>query len=204
MPFDAQAARNLSRRMHSLQDCLAVMKRAVVQAAQAGDLEITVGLSELLPVVAGQSTNNAAFLIDFLSHQGREAWAEAVKQATRAGYHVRPAWGRLDAGPALEGLTLAWRSVPDDEVPSASTTLLMPAQHALDMSRLAQSQVRWVEAQQATIQRAAQAGRGKVSLDDALPSDAPAWTQRRDILHRAGFTTELIQSDNGATLVVSW
>jgi hypothetical protein len=59
MPFDAESARAISRRVHSLHDCLFVFKQAVVQAAQAGEFEVTVGLSDSLPVVAGQSTRHA-------------------------------------------------------------------------------------------------------------------------------------------------
>lgn len=205
MPFDAQSARALSRRMHSLHDCLAVMKRAIVQAAQAGEYEVTVGLSELLPVVAGQSTNNAAFLTDFLARQGREAWAEAVRHAARAGYQVRPAWGRVDTGAALEGLTLSWRSaLVEREPPGTAPPLLMPAWHALEASEAEQVHVRWVEAQHEAIQRAAQAGQDSVTLDDALPASAPAWAKRREILQRAGFDTELIAGEGVVRLVVSW
>jgi hypothetical protein len=203
MPFDAHAARALSRRMHTLQDCLAVMKQAIVQAAQAGEYEVTVGLSELLPAQAGQSTNNAAFLVQFLARAKREAWSAAVVQAQRAGYSVRPAWGRTDRGPALEGLTLAWRGAPLEAVPEEAP-LLMPAAHALAMSEAEQAHVRWVEAQREAIQRAAQQGQLSVSLDDATPANAPAWTRRREILQRAGFSTELIPAEGGATLVVSW
>jgi hypothetical protein len=99
MTFDAQTARALSRRIHSVQDCLFVMKQHVVQAAQAGEYEVGVGLSESLPVVAGQSVNSAAFVIDFLARSGREAWSEAVAQAVHAGYGVRPLWGRTAGGP---------------------------------------------------------------------------------------------------------
>ncbi len=205
MPFDAHAARALSRRMHTLQDCLAVMKQAIVQAAQAGEYEVTVGLSELLPVQAGQSTNNAAFVVEFLARAKREAWSAAVVQAQRAGYAVRPAWGRTDRGPALEGLTLAWRGALQDDGPAqVPAPLLMPAAHALAMSEAEQAHVRWVEAQRETIQRAAQQGQLSVSLDDATPANAPAWARRREILQRAGFGTELIPAEGGATLVVSW
>jgi hypothetical protein len=205
MSFDAHSARALSRRMHSLHECLAVMKRSVVQAAQAGEFEVTVGLSESLAVVAGQSTNNAAYLIDLLTRTGHVAWSEAVTQAVRAGYSVRPAWGRVDGAAALEGLTLAWRSVlPDDAPPGAAVPLLMPAGHALAISQAEQAHVRWVEAQRAAIRLAAQQGKLSVSLDDPTPLDAPAWTKRREILQRAGFTTELIAREIGATLIVGW
>lgn len=206
MPFDAHSARALSRRIHSLHDCLFVIKQSVVEAAQAGEFEVSVGLSESLPVVAGQSTNNAAFVIDFLARNGRETWAEAATQALRAGYSVRPAWGRNHLGAVLEGLTLEWRSVSFDGPPSdaADTPLLMSAEHALAMSRAEQSHVRWVDAQRAAIQQAAQQGRLSVSLHDALPVDAPAWAKRREILQRGGFATELIAEDGGTTLIVSW
>jgi hypothetical protein len=114
MPFDAQSASALSRRVHTVHECLFVLKQAVMQAAQAGEYEVTVALGEQLPVVAGQSTNNAAFVIDFLARSEREAWSEAATQALRAGYTVRPAWGRVSTGAALEGLTLAWRWLDED------------------------------------------------------------------------------------------
>jgi hypothetical protein len=206
MPFDAESARALSRRVHSLQDCLFVIKQAVVQAAQAGEFEVTVGLSDSLPVVAGQSTNNAAFVIDFLSQNGREAWAEAAAQAARAGYTVRPAWGRIATGAALEGLTLSWKSLdePDAATPRTGTPLLMPASQAQAMSEAEQAHVRWVEGRQEALQRAARQGKTSVALHDATTAAAPAWAKRREILQRAGFTTELIPGEAGATLVVRW
>jgi hypothetical protein len=205
MTFDARSARALSRRIHSVQDCLFLMKQHVVQAAQAGEYEVTVGLSESLPVVAGQSVNSAAFVIDFLARAGRDAWAEAAAQAVQAGYGVRPSWGRTDAGAALEGLTLSWRHVEyEDPRTQAAAPQMMRADHALAMSQAEQTHVRWVDAQREAIQRAAQRGQLSVSLHDALPADAPAWAKRREILARGGFGTELIADDAGATLVVSW
>jgi hypothetical protein len=210
MNFDARSARALSRRIHSVHDCLSVMKQAIVQAAQAGEFEATVPLSESLPVVAGQSTNTAAFTIDFLQRNDREAWAEAATQAMRAGYALRPSWGRAATGAALEGLTLAWRTIEIDTSfarGSQSATLpslLMPAAHALQMAEAQESHVRWVEARRTAIQLAAQRGKLSVSIDDAAAVDAPAWSHRREILHRGGFSTELIPREAGATLVVSW
>jgi hypothetical protein len=156
MPFDAQSARALSRRVHSLHDCLSVLKQSVVQAAQAGEFEVSVGLSELLPVAAGQSTNNADFLVEFLAQHGRDAWAEAVLQALHAGYTVRPAWGRSASGAALEGITLSWRVLEDEERDAKAATappLLMPAAHALTMSQAERAHVRWVDNQREAIQR---------------------------------------------------
>lgn len=206
MPFDAQSARALSRRIHSVQDCLFVMKQHVVQAAQAGEYEVTVGLSESLPVVAGQSHNNAAWLVDFLARGDRAAWSEAVQHAAAAGYAVRPAWGRADRGAVLEGLTLSWHSLEVDDRPGAEhrEPLLMPAAHALAMAQAEQKHVRWVEGRRATIQAAAQQGRASVSIDDALPVGSADWAKRREILHRAGFATELIAAERGSTLVVRW
>jgi len=62
-----------------------------------------VALSESLPVVAGQSSNKAAFVIDFPMRNGREAWAEAATQAVRAGFTTE-----LIAGAAGTTLVLRW------------------------------------------------------------------------------------------------
>ncbi len=206
MSFDATSARALSRRVHSVHDCLYVIKQSIVQAAQAGEFEVVVALSESLPVVAGQSSNNAVFVIDFLTRVGREAWAEAATHAVRAGYTVRPAWGRIATGAALEGLTLEWRALADDEpaVAGAPASLLMAASAARAMSEAEQAHVRWVESQRLTIQRAAQQGNLSVALHDTTPAAAAAWSKRCEILQRAGFTTELIASASGTTLVVRW
>jgi hypothetical protein len=206
MTFDARSARALSRRVHSVHDCLYVMKQSIVQSAQAGEFEVVVALSESLPVVAGQSSNNAAFVIDVLLRNGREAWAEAATQAVRAGYAVRPSWGRIATGAALEGLALEWRSVADEEPAAANApaSLLMPASAARVMSQAEQAHVRWVESQRAAIQRAAQQGKLSVALHDATPASAADWSKRCEILQRAGFTTELITSATGTTLVLRW
>ena len=206
MSFDAQSARALSRRVHSVHDCLYVMKQSIVQAAQAGEFEVAVGLSESLPVVAGQSSNNAVFVIDFLNRNGREAWAEAATHAVRAGYAVRPSWGRIATGAALEGLALEWRTIAEEEpaAPQAVPSLLMAASAARSMSEAEQTHVRWVESQRLTIQRAAQQGKLSVALHDATPAAAAAWSKRCEILQRTGFTTELIASATGTTLVVRW
>lgn len=203
MTFDAKAARALSQRTHSVHDCLALMKKYVLQAAQAGEYEVTVGLSVSMLVPAGQSTNDAAFLIDCLRRNGHAAWSEAMQQATQAGYAVRPSWGGERRGALLEGVTLTWTwAEPPDA--AAGTVLLMPAVQARALSDALQVHQRWVKAQRAAIQTAAQQGLVSVSLHDGARADDPAWTQRRDILQRAGFTTELIAADIGATLVVRW
>jgi hypothetical protein len=205
MHFDADAARRLSRRAHSVQDCLAVMKQCVMRAAQTGEFEVTVALSESLPVVAGTANNTAAFVVDFLARNGREAWSEASAQALRAGYTLRPAWGRNEIGPTLDGVTLAWREVESgDAEPAAGTPLLMRAAHAHALAQAEQAHVRWVEGRQDAIQSAARRGLSSASLRDALAASDPGWDRRREILHRAGFSTELIAEETGATLIVSW
>jgi hypothetical protein len=125
----------------------------------------------------------------------------------RAGYTVRPAWGRTATGATLEGLTLSWKSLDEAEAGRGpgGASLLMPAAQAQAMSQAEQAHVRWVESQQEMLQRAARQGKTTVSLHDAAtPATAPSWAKRQDILRRAGFSAELIANDAGATLVVRW
>jgi hypothetical protein len=203
MNFDAQAARALSRRTHSVQDCLALMKAGALQAAQAGEYETTIGLPEAIAVVAGQSTNNAAFLVELLASHGYEVWADSVKHAVAAGYSVRPFWRGVETGAALAGITLAWYLVEPPDVP-AHTLLLMSAETAYAMSRAEQVHHHWVDAHKETIRKAAVQGKQSVTLRDALPAADAAWRKRCDILQRAGFSTEVIAIDQGAALVVGW
>jgi hypothetical protein len=203
MIFDANAARALARRTHSLADCLAAMKRAVLQAAQAGRFEATIGLPEPMPLAAGQSTNNAAFLIDFFARQGAEAWADAVRHAVRAGYTARPAWRSVDSGPALDGLVLSWFMVEPPGV-TDSSLLLMAATAAYAMSQAEQVHHRWVDGLKETIRAAALQGKPSVTIQDALPPHDPAWAKRREILQRAGFATDLVANERGAALVIGW
>ena len=202
MIFDAQAARALTRRAHSLADCLAAMKKAVLEAAQVGEFEATVGLPEAIALVAGQSTNNAAFLIDFFTAQGFEVWADAVRHALRAGYALRPSWRSVPSGAALDGLTLSWYLVGVPDVPEA--TLLMVATAAYTMSQAEQVHQRWVEALKETIRKAALQGKPSVTVHDAALAADPVWTKRCEILQRAGFTTTLLASDKGASLLIGW
>ena len=202
MIFDAQAARALARRTHSLADCLAAMKKAVLEAAQVGEFEATVALPEAIALVAGQSTNNAAFLIDFFTAQGFEVWADAVRHALRAGYALRPSWRSVPSGAALDGLTLSWYLVGVPDVPEA--TLLMVATAAYTMSQAEQVHQRWVEALKETIRKAALQGKPSVTVHDAALAADPVWTKRCEILQRAGFTTTLLASDKGASLLIGW
>lgn len=202
MIFDAQAARSLARRAHSLADCLAAMKKAVLEAAQVGEFEATVGLPEAIGIVAGQSTNNAAFLIDFFSAQGFEVWADAVRHALRAGYALRPSWRSAASGAALDGLTLSWYLIDVPDAPEA--TLLMAATDAYAMSQAEQVHQRWVEARKETIRKAALQGKPSVTVHDAALAADPVWAKRCEILQRAGFTTTLLASDKGASLLIGW
>lgn len=202
--FDAQAARALARRTLSLGDCLAAMKRAVLHAAQVGEFEATIGLPDALPVADGQSTNTAAFLIDFFSQQGVDAWADAVRHAERAGYAVRPAWRSAETGAAIEGLILSWYLVEVPEFANEAPPLLMPATLACAMSQAEQGHHRWVEALREPIRKAALHGKPSVSVHDGAIATDPAWAKRREILKRAGFNTELLAGDRGATLLIAW
>ena len=203
MIFDAQAARALARRTHSLADCLAAMKKAVLEAAQVGEFEATVALPEAIALVAGQSTNNAAFLIDFFTAQGFEVWADAVRHALRAGYALRPSWRSVTSGAALDGLTLSWYLIETPDEPEGSL-LLMAATAAYAMSQAEQVHHRWVEALKEAIRKAAVQGKPSVTVHDAAAASDPAWSKRCAILQRAGFTTALIASDKGASLVIGW
>lgn len=203
MIFDANAARGLTRRSHNLADCLAAMKQAVLHAAQVGEFESTVGLPEALTISAGQSTNSASFLLHFFNQHGYDAWADAVAHALRAGYAVRPSWRSADGGAALDGLTLSWYLVEPQDAPDA-TLLLMPAATAHAMSQGEQVHQRWVEGLQPAIRQAALQGKPMASVHDALAAADPTWAKRREILQRAGFSTELVAADRGAVLVIRW
>ena len=203
MIFDASTARALSRRTHNVQECLVLMKKAVVQAAQAGEFEVSVGLADPMLVAPGQSTNNASFLIDHFERHGLAAWRDAVTHAVQAGYNVRPAWRTTGAGAAPEGITLSWYLVEPPDV-SASALMLMDAQTAHAMSKAEQVHQRWVEGHRETIRKAALGGLQSVTVHDDAATADPAWPKRCDILQRAGFSTELIASDSGTVLVIGW
>jgi len=203
MTFDARSARALSRRTHNVQDCLAAMKAAVLQAARVGGYEASVALPEPLPVVAGQSTNNAAFLIEFLTERDFEVWADSVRHALSAGYAVRPAWQGVETGAALSGLTLSWYLAEPPEV-LAQSLLLMAAETAHAMSRAEQVHQHWVDSHKETIRKAALQGKQSVTLHDALPVADAAWGKRCAILQGAGFSTRLMAVDQGAALVIDW
>lgn len=203
MTFNARSARALSRRTHNVQDCLAAMKAAVLQAARVGSYEASVGLPEVLPVVAGKSTNTAAFLIDFLVERECEVWADSVRHATAAGYAVRPAWQGVETGAALAGLTLSWYLAEPPEVP-APALLLMAAETAHAMSRAEQVHQHWVDAHKESIRKAALQGKQSVTVYDSLPAADAAWAKRCAILQGAGFAVRLMPVDPGAALVIDW
>jgi hypothetical protein len=206
MIFDAQSARALSRRTHTLADGLAAMKKAIIEAARAGEFEASVGLAEPVPIVAGKSTNNAAFLIDFFTQQGSDAWADAVQHALRAGYAARPFWTSVPTGAAVGGIVLSWYLIetPEEPLGGDAPLLLMAAQAAYAMSQAEQVHYRWVDALKTTISKAALQGKSAVTVHDAAAAADPAWAKRREILQRAGFSTELVAVDRGAGLTIRW
>jgi hypothetical protein len=203
MKFDAAAARALSQRTHSVQDCLAALKKAVVEAAQLGEYETVIGLPEAIPIGAGESSNTAGFLIDFLAGRGFHVWSESVRHALAAGYTVRPSWRSVTSGAALDGLLLSWHLVEPDGT-AVGDLLLMSAEIARDMSRVEQVHHRWVERLKDTVRKAALRGQQSVTVHEATPAADAAWRKRCEILQHAGFGTDLLASDNGATLVIRW
>ena len=80
----------------------------------------------------------------------------------------------------------------------------MVATAAYTMSQAEQVHQRWVEALKETIRKAALQGKPSVTVHDAALAADPVWTKRCEILQRAGFTTTLLASDKGASLLIGW
>lgn len=200
-PFDAQAARALARRSHSAGEILAELKQAIVVAAERGEFEASVALPDAVLVSAGQSVNSAGFLVEHLQERGLAAWAEAVQQALRAAYGVRPAWSAMGVGAACDGIILSWSLVIDE--PEAGLRL-MPARDAYRMAMGARAQHQWVERALNQVRRAAHAGRSACTVDDAAPFRSGVWPLRRELLMQAGFTTDLLPTERGTELVIRW
>jgi hypothetical protein len=201
MSFDAQAARALARRSHDAADLLAEMKRAIVEAARQGDFAATVELPDPELVPPGQGINTAAFLEGHLQARGLAGWAEAVKQALRAAYDVRPSWRSVGMGAGCDGVTLSWSMVSDEP---GGPLQLMPAAAAYRMSMAARAQDQWVDKALQDVRKVATQGGNSCTVRDAVPLNADAWPRRRKLLKAAGFTTELIASEKGADLVIRW
>lgn len=200
-PFDAQAARALARRSHGAAEILAEMKLAIVEAAERGEFEASVSLPDAVMVPAGQSINSAGFLVEHLQARELPAWAEAVTQALRAAYGVRPAWAPVGVGAACDGVTLTWSLVIDEPEPGLR---LMPARDAYRMAMGARAQHQWVERAMEQVRKAAAAGRVACTVSDATPLKAGAWPLRRELLKQAGFTTDLVATERGTDLVIRW
>src|SRR5262245_15982349 len=176
MAFDAQAARNLARRSRGAADILIDWKRAIVAATEKGEFAATVELPDPMPVQAGQSVNNAGFLIEHLQRRGLIAWAEAVQQALNAGYAARPAWRPMDNGAGAEGVILAWSAAED---PVRGTLQLMAARDAYRMSMAARAQHQWVERAVEQVRKVAMLGAESCTLHDGAPPTADLWAERR-------------------------
>jgi hypothetical protein len=200
-PFDAQAARALARRSHGAAEILAEMKQAIVVAAERGEFEASVSLPDAVQVPAGQSINSATFLVEHLQQRELPAWAEAVTQALRAAYGVRPAWAPMGVGAACDGVCLSWSLVVEE--PEAGLRL-MPARDAYRMAMGARAQHQWVERALDQVRRAAAAGRSVCTVADTAPFKARVWPLRRELLKEAGFTTDLVATERGTDLVIRW
>jgi len=201
MSFDAQAARALARRSHDAAELLAELKAAIVEAARRGDFSTMVELPDPQLVPPGQSVNTPDFLVEHLQARGLVAWTEAVKQALRAAYDVRPSWRPMGMGAGCDGLILSWSMVSEEP---EGTLQLMSATAAYDMSIAARAQYQWVERALQGVRKVATQGGTSCTVRDAAPPDADAWPRRRELLKAAGFTTELLACEMGAELVICW
>jgi hypothetical protein len=201
MSFDAQAARALARRSHDAAQHLAELKRAIVEAAQQGGFSATVQLPDPQLVPAGQGVNTADFLIGHLQARGLAAWAEAVVQALRAEYEVRPSWRPVGMGAGCDGVTLSWSMASEEP---EGPMQLMSAADAYRMSMAAPAQDQCEARALQGERRAATQGGTLCTVRDSAPLNADAWPRRRELLKAAGFTTELAATENGTDLVIRW
>ena len=203
--FDAKAARALSLRSQGLHACLADMKKAVTEAASSGEFSAFVPLPEpvstALANTANSTPNTSRFLIEHLNAAGLTAWSEAAMQAVRAGYSALPAWCTDGSGPSYDGILLSWSMCGE---PVDDAVLLMPARRAHETSMAVHAHARWVDRQKEAIHKAASKGLTSCSVWDGLVATDEGWGRRREMLHRAGFATDLIATGHGAELVIRW
>jgi len=201
MSFDALAARALARRSYDAAEILAELKGAIAEAAQQGNFSTTVELPDPQLVPPGQSVNTPDFLVRHLQARGLAAWSEAVRQALRAAYDVRPSWRPMGMGAGCNGVTLLWSMVSGEP---EGPLQLMSAGVAHRMSMAARAQDQWVDKALQGVRKVATQGGTTCTVRDAAPLGADAWPRRRELLKAAGFITELVASEKGADLVIRW
>jgi hypothetical protein len=208
MSFDAAAARALARKSSDLLDVLSATKRAIVDAAEAGEFFTTTPLPEAVEVRAGTPVDAPDFLVTIYREAGKPVLLDAVQELLRAGYVVRPRWGRSEAHPggrAIVGLSLDWSI--DDGVPlrGAGTALhILSAADAHAMTVQARAPRLWMERVLTVVRKAAEGSKLNCQVADDEPVDSPAWARRRALLEASGFRLAVAARESGSLATIAW
>lgn len=201
--FDASAARAMARKSVDLLDFMVTFKSAIVVAAEKGELLAKAALPETVPVPVGVSQDAPDFLLSLFRAAGKPIWIDAVRQAERAGYGVRPVWSPVSGCPGVAALEFDW-SRNDEPAPGKEPLLLLPASAAFAQTQAARAPAVWVERVLVEVRRAAEAGKLSCTLNDPLDAGAPAWARRRELLLGGGFQLELRRSETGTVATIAW
>ena len=201
--FDASAARALARKSVDLLDFMVSFKAVIVGAAERGALVAVAPLPEPVPVPEGVSQDASDFLLTLFRVASRPVHADAVRQAIRAGYALRPVWSTQVGRPGVAGIEFDW-SKEAPPMSGSEAPMLLPAAAALALSQQARGPVLWVERALGDVRRAAEAGRFECVLRDPLDSAAAEWTARRELLRQAGFRLELQRAEEGTQATIAW
>jgi hypothetical protein len=214
MPFDAAAARALARKSSDLLDVLSEAKRAIVAAAEAGEFFTTAALPEAVEVRTGAPVDAPDFLVSTYREAGKPILVDTVLELLRAGYVVRPGWGRAEAHPggrAIVGLVLDW-SIDDGAPASAARAArndapalrIVAASDAHAMTVQARAPRLWVERAMTLVRKAAEGSKFSCQVADDEPADSPAWARRRALLEASGFRLVVAARDSGALATIAW
>lgn len=201
--FDASAARAMARKSVDLLDFMVTFKSAIVAAAERGELLAVAALPETVPLPPGVSQDAPDFLLSLFRGRGHPIWVDAVRQAQRAGYALRPVWSPVAGRPGVAALEFDW-SRNDEPAAGAEPLLLLPATAAYAQSQEARAPAVWVERVLVDVRRAAEAGKLSCALRDPLDAEAPGWARRRELLHGGGFRLELRRTETGTVATIGW
>lgn len=211
MIFDAAAARALARKSSDLLDLLSEAKRAIVAAAEAGEFFTTAPLPEAVEVRSGAPVDAPDFLVSTYREAGKPILVDTVLELLRAGYVVRPGWGRAEAHPggrAIVGLVLDWSI--DDGTPVRAARVdgpalrIVAASDAHAMTVQARAPRLWVERAMTLVRQAAEGSKFSCQVADDEPADSPAWARRRALLEASGFRLSVAARDAGALATIAW